>query len=237
MASGGGIEHRVLRFEPTYAEPLESSLRAAAGYTTQTWDASILASELGGGVGLGLSGQRWRADAILESHQQLVSFSTTQQWFRAKASIANEGFHRLRVEFPVGLGVTYLHDQTLLVDWHRGIGIGSHRLDAVAGWSVWGESDPRFSKVQARAVWRWQAHQTFGVALSAGHRSARHFLGAPFEHVPAHTDIGMNLYQTLFRNRLRLDLSFRNMLDRMDTDHPDGVIHPMSVEYRLRLSL
>lgn len=237
MASGGGISHHVIRFEPSDAQPLEPSLRAAVGYTTRQWDANILASELGGGVGLGLNGHRWRADALLESHQYLVSLSVTQRWFRAMASIANDGFARIRVDSPVGLGVTYLHDRDLRVDWRKGIGRGPHRVDMVAGWSVWGGSDPSFSNLRARAVWRWQAHPTFGAALSAGHRGARRFVGAPFERVPAHTDISLSLHQTFFRDRLRLELNMRNMLDRMDTDHPDGVIHPMSVEYRVRLAI
>lgn len=237
IASGGGIEHRVIRFEPTDAEPLEASYRAVAGYTTQTWDANILASELGGGFGFGLRGQRWRTDAVIETHQQLISLSTNQRWFRARASIANEGYYRFRVDVTGGLGMTYLHNQVLGVDWRKGIGFGTHRLDAVAAWSTGNEFDPRFSTFLSQAVWRWQAHPTFGLALSAGYRSARQFDGAPFEHVPGHTDIRMNLHQTLFRGRLRAELGFRNLLDQMDTDHPDGLIHPMSVEVRMRLTL
>lgn len=153
------------------------------------------------------------------------------------ASIANEGFYRFRVDFPIGLGMTYLHNHPFRIDWRKGIEIGPHRLDAVAAMRAAGEADPRFSRFLARGAWRWQANETFGMAVSASYRSARRFEGAPFPDVPAHTDIGLNLHQTSFRNRLRLDLNLRNMLDRMDTDHPDGVIHPMSVEYRIRLML
>ncbi len=237
IASGGGIEHRVLRFEPTDAEPLEASYRAAAGYTTRTWNANILASELGSGVGFGMRGHRWRTDATIETHQQMVNFSMTQRWFRAMASIANEGFYRFRLDFPIGLGVTYLYDHFLRVDWRKGIEIGPHRVDAVAGWYALGDTDPQFSNVQARAVWRWQAHQTFGMGLSAGYRSARQFDGAPFERVPGHTDISMTVHQRLFRGRLLAELGFRNILDQMDTDHPNGLIHPMSVEVRIRMAL
>jgi len=243
LASGGGIRHNVLRFEPTNAEPLESSYQAAVGYAAKRWDAHILASELGGGVGLGRTGHRWRADAVLETHQQLVSLSTNQLWYRAGVAIVAKRFQRLRVEFPVGLQLTYIRysnvptKQNIRVDWRRGIGLGSHRLDAVAGWLAWGESDPRFSKVQARAVWRWQAHETFGIAMTAGHRSGRRFAGAPFEQVPGHTDLGLHLDQTLFNGQMRMELGFRNLLDQMDTDHPDGLIHPMSVEVRMRMAL
>lgn len=243
LVSGGTTRHQVLRFAPSDAKPNETAYRASVGYAHPRWAVRLLASERGGGVGLGLAGHRWRGDAVLESQQQLVSLSTNQLWYRAGVAIAAKRFQRLRVEFPVGLQLTYIRysnvptKQNIRVDWCRGFGLGSHRLDAVAGWLAWGESDPRYSKVHARAVWRWQAHETFGIAMTAGHRSNRRFDGAPFPDVPGHTDIGMSLHQTFFRNRLRLELNLRNMLDHMDTDHPDGVIHPMSVEYRVRLAL
>lgn len=245
LVSGGGIRYHSLRFEPTEAEPLESTFRGSVGYTSKLWNASLLASEHGNGLGFGLTGHQWRADAILDKHQQLVSLNLDRRWVRFGASIVYKDFyryHRYRVDFPIGLGFTHFrylnkpNRQTLRVDWRGGFGYGTHRFDAVAGWLAIGDGDPQYSKVQTMGVWRWQAHPTFGIAVSAGHRSARHFNG-PFPYVPAHTDISMNLYQTFFRGRLRTELGLRNILDQMDTDHPDGLIYPMSVEVRMRLAL
>lgn len=240
---GSRVRYDTLRFAPTGAEPEETSTQARLGYMADRWEASLLGSHRGGGVGAGVKGRWWRADAVLESHQQLVSIRLTQARVRTHAVMVFDRFHRIRMDVPFGFGATY-HSQwtkpenpVISLDWRTGVTMRNHRLDAVAAIRAAGEADPRFSRFIARGAWRWQANETFGMAVSASYRSARRFEGALFPEVPAHTDIGLNLHQTFFRNRLRLDLNLRNMLDRMDTDHPDGVIHPMSVEYRVRLML
>lgn len=248
---GAGTRYRPLMGVPSLARRTEYQVFMTVGYGTDRWEADLLMEGNRSGISLRWRHPRsWGMAAMLSEHTRLTQLVIPYGRWRATASVGyTESYQhglmrRLHILAPHGFGLAHVRhgigaSETAMTraSWHDGRTWGPHRMDVQLATSLGPHVDQRFSRFVARAAWRWQATDTFGMALAGGYRSARRFEDALFPQVPGHTDISMNLHHRFFGDRALLELTMRNMLDRMDTDHPDGVIHPMAMEYRLRIVL